>query len=336
MMLSIVIPVKNDAVGVERCLKSIKAAALASTSHGITHEIIVVDNGSTDNSAAVARTSGAKTIVAPHLTVAALRNLGAREAVGEYLAFLDADCSVSENWFASVAKYVNGENEGVGCFGSPPSVPDDATWVQTCWYQIRKKRFFGRKVFEVEWLESMNVFVKRSEFMRVSGFDEQMITCEDVDLCNRLSQRSPIVCDNGIKAVHHGEAETLAQFYKKERWRGTSNWQSLRKHNFDKSELPSALLPVVHLVLLFVVGVASVLAAFKVIPFYVVLAVLCLWQLPLVWLALKKSRGQRTAIVVAGVYFLLNLYFFARGVSLFSHVSWDRPNTLDSGASASL
>ncbi len=330
MILSVVIPVKNDAVGLERCLKSIQAAALASLSY----EIVVVDNGSADNSVAIAKAYGAKTIVAPDQTVAALRNLGANESVGEYLAFLDADCSVGKNWFESVAKYVRGE--GVACFGCPPTVPDDATWVQTCWYQIRKKRLFGRKVFEVEWLESMNFFVKRSDFMEVSGFDEQMITCEDVDLCKRLSARSPIICDNGIVAIHHGEAETLTHFYQKERWRGTSNWQSLRKHDFDKSELPSVLLPVVHLFLLFVVALASVLAAYKIIPLYVVFIVLGLWQVPLLWLGLKKSGEQGPVKLVAGIFVLLNLYFFARAVSLFSHVSWNDPKTFGSGASVVL
>ena len=88
--------------------------------------------------------------------------------------------------------------------------------------------------------------------------------------------------------------------------------------------------------LLFVVGLAGVLAAFKVIPFYVVLAVLCLWQLPLLWLGLKKSRGQRSVKLVLGVYFLLNLYFFARGVSLFSYAAWDHPSAFRSGATAAV
>ena len=83
--LSIVIPAKNEAAAIGK----IVAAALAEFPEA---EVIVVDDGSTDDTAAIARSAGANVIVHPESlgNGAAIKN-GARAATGKFLAFMDGD-----------------------------------------------------------------------------------------------------------------------------------------------------------------------------------------------------------------------------------------------------
>src|SRR6266705_5797833 len=92
--LSFVIPVRDDARRLGRCLASIKRAIETARSPT---EVIVVDNGSTDGSSDVARSAGASVIVATG-RVSELRNLGASRATGEMLAFVDADHEIGGDW----------------------------------------------------------------------------------------------------------------------------------------------------------------------------------------------------------------------------------------------
>ena len=131
--LSIIIPVKNEARNLEACLRSIRDAR----SVDLAYEILVIDNGSEDNTVDVARKFSADIHVVPDVTVAALRNFGAERAQGEVLAFIDADCTLQPDWFDSILPYI--KDDSIKCFGSPPGIPEQSTWVQECWYQIRKK-----------------------------------------------------------------------------------------------------------------------------------------------------------------------------------------------------
>jgi len=131
--LSIIIPVKNEAANLEKCLRSIRDAR----SVDLSYEILVIDNGSTDGTVDVANKYQATVFVVPDATVAGLRNYGADHATGEILAFIDADCTVEPNWFDAIVPYVT--DNSVNCFGSPPGIPLRSTWVQRCWYQIRTK-----------------------------------------------------------------------------------------------------------------------------------------------------------------------------------------------------
>lgn len=306
MQFSIIIPARNEDGNIGRCLDSIAALEWDRSDY----EVIVADNGSHDLTATIAIRKGARVLVRPGLTIAALRNCGAHMARGETLAFLDADCTVEMDWLREAVKYL--PQKEVVCFGSPPIVTEDATWVQKAWFMVRGK---NRQVLDVEWLESMNMFVRRADFEKVSGFDETMVTCEDYDLCVRLRAVGRIVSDSNIVATHHGESASLAHFFKKEYWRGTSNLYGFRRHGFSWNELPSVAFPIVYglqALLTLVLMAAAALTPQDSLSMAALLLLL-VWQAPLVMLALSKKGDAFHLTRSIQLYLLLNVYFLARG-----------------------
>lgn len=311
MDFSIIIPAKNEEHNIGRCLDSINAMDFDRERF----EILLIDNGSSDRTAEIAADRGARVFIQPDVTISQLRNFGSSQAKGRILAFLDADCTVAENWLEEAARYL--DDTAMACFGSPPVVPDNATWVQQAWFQVRRKK---QQVEEVAWLESMNMFVRRDIFLEVGGFNEDLITCEDYDLSLRLQKHGPIIADQRLLAVHHGEAATLGHFFRKERWRGTSNLQGLCSHGFVWGELPSLLLPVCYLALALLVVVCSLTSL--VIPTTTMLSglllVVLLWQGPLLLLAFLKNRWTAGPVQLSRLWLLFNVYYLARGGAMLS------------------
>lgn len=316
MQLSIIIPVKNEAENLDACLHSIRDASIPA----VTHEVLVIDNGSDDDTVNVAKKHNATIHIEPDITVAGLRNIGAKKATGDILAFIDADCTVSENWFHSLEPYL--QDDTVKAFGNPPGIPEQSTWVQECWYQVRKKGSAENPVVAVEWLESMNMFVRRDAFNAANGFDTKLVTCEDYDLSTRLAEQGDIICDARINAVHHGEARTIKRFYDKERWRGVSNIEGFRQHNYSLSELPSILFPLVQLLAITVAVLGLIASLLGVIPLSWWLLMFALWQAPLLWMAYRKSDPAKRVKQTIGIWALLNVYMTARGQSLFTGAAW--------------
>src|SRR5437867_1161912 len=92
--VSFIVPVRNDAARLETCLRSILGNGLPADAF----EIVVADNGSSDNSVNVARREGAEVIVVAGVRVSELRNVAARRATGDILAFVDADNEIVPSW----------------------------------------------------------------------------------------------------------------------------------------------------------------------------------------------------------------------------------------------
>jgi len=236
-VITFVIPALNVEATLDRCLDAIVAAAA-----GHHAEVLVIDNGSTDRTVAIARARGVHVVTAPGFTVAALRNLGVRLAAAEIVAFVDADCVIAPSWVARALPHF--DDATVGAVGAATDVPDDATWVQRAW-RLHRHRTTAPQ--QVEWLPTENLAVRKAAFEAVGGFDARLVTCEDVDLCYRLGASYRIVSDPALGSIHLGEAPTLARFFRKEAWRGRSNLRGVLAHGVRLSELPSVLLPLYHL-----------------------------------------------------------------------------------------
>jgi hypothetical protein len=246
LALSFVIPVRNDAAGLQRCLASIRESL-----KGIHAEIIVGDNGSTDPSAKVAEAAGARVLHLPGRCVAEVRNLAAASAGGELLAFVDADNELAGGWVSAALGAMR--DASTIAAGAHYRAPVRATWVQQLYDRLRGHQPGARAV---DWLGSGNLVVRRSAFAAIGGFDTALETCEDVDLCQRLIARGGrIMGVDAMVSVHHGDPRTLGALFRGELWRGRDNLRVSLRVPLTLRALPGVAIPVLTLVGL---GIAAV------------------------------------------------------------------------------
>jgi len=308
--LAIIIPVKNDARRLANCLKSLAACRMA----GPGPDVIVVDNGSTDESPSVARAAGARVLVLPDLRVSQLRNAAAAQTDASLLAFVDADHEVAPTWIAAAHDAMAAAD--VGAAGAAYSAPDDGTWVQKL-YGVLRGRTEGRR--DTRWLGSGNMIVRRAAFEQVQGFDATLEACEDVDFCQRLRAAGwRIVADEGLRSVHFGDPPTLAALFRAERWRGRDNLRVSLRGPLSARELPSLLTPMVTIAALVAMGANVLLSALGIWPLWPALAI------ALVAIALAGLKAVRMAVRAGNaspVLFVRALavavtYDLARGLAL--------------------
>jgi len=203
-------------------------------------EIIVVDNDSTDESARVARDFGAIVIKASDDSVAALRNRGARAALGAVLAFADSDHEIDRTWIETAVAVL--ADPTVAATGAAPLTQPSPNWVQEQYDGLRSRTAYRE---DVAWLGSGNLAIKRAVFERVGGFDASLTACEDVDLCNRVRQANyRIVADPGLRSIHFGDPSTLRALFFGELWRGRDNLRVTFRGPRSLRHLRSALIPV--------------------------------------------------------------------------------------------
>jgi hypothetical protein len=240
--VTIVVPVRNAGRHLRRCLESLERAAVAE----LRTEILVVDNGSTDDSARIALERGCRVIDAPGLRVGAVRNRGARAAGGRLLAFVDADNEVAPGWLSCCRSAL--DEPGVGAAGLAYRAPHDGTWVQQ-FYDLLRSRPAARR--RTDWLSAGNLGVRRDVFDRLGGFDEALEACEDVDLCSRIRRCGlDVMSEPGMSSVHHGDPSTLRALFVGELWRGRDNLKVSLRGPLSLRALPGTLGPIVVLILL--------------------------------------------------------------------------------------
>jgi hypothetical protein len=256
--VSFVIPVRNDANRLRRCLTTIAA----NTYPGSAVEIIVADNGSTDGSGEVAEAAGARVLSMPALPVSELRNRAAAVARGSLLAFVDADHEIAPTWIAAAVEGL--AETGVGAVGALCFPPPNGTWVQRMYGALRG-RSTGRR--ETGWLGAGNMALRREAFDAVGGFDSRLETCEDVDLCQKLVAKGwRVVADERLYNVHLGDPTTLKALFRGECWRGRDNLRVTFNGPLSLRSMVSAILPMIALAAWVAMGAALVAALFAGMP----------------------------------------------------------------------
>ena len=238
--VSFIIPTLNEATLLQKLLASIRELELPSNTR--LHEIIVVDAASTDKTPEIASENGCVLINTQPGKVALSRNKGAAHATGNVLAFVDADTELPATWLACLVQELT--QERVVAAGATMALSPRATsWVEKTWHALAHKRHTSDFSQSVKWLATFNLLVEKTTFDEIGGFDTSLITCEDVEFSYRLAEFGILRRVNQCGVIHHGESQTVREFFQREAWRARGSIGTIRKHWRSPRELASFIMP---------------------------------------------------------------------------------------------
>jgi GT2 family glycosyltransferase len=181
--ISVVIPVYNGSAFLKECLAAVYASDFAP------FEVIVVDDRSTDASISIARRFPNVVIESPlNVGPAAARNLGAREARGDILFFLDADILVHPDTLSKIAAVLHADPALSAIFGSygTGTIP---TNFFSCYKNLVHHYTHQHSREEASTFCSGFGAIRREAFHRLGGFDEDCRFLEDIELGYRMHQK---------------------------------------------------------------------------------------------------------------------------------------------------
>ena len=222
-VVSVVIPVKDRAEELQRCLSSL--ARLNYPPEKL--QVIVVDDGSSDHSPTVAQQLGAHVVPSGGTGrgPAAARNVGARAARGDILAFIDSDCTASPEWLMELMPaFSNPATAAVGGMvdGMCTTSAIDRYEAVMSSLSLGSRERTGNGGDDTFYLPSCNLLVRRTTFLGIGGFDDTMHVGEDVDMTWRLRDNGWTIAYLPVGRVFHEHRSTIRSFMSRRFDYGTS------------------------------------------------------------------------------------------------------------------
>lgn len=149
------------------------------------------------------------------------RDLGAKHSKGEILAFIDDDAYPEKGWLDKAISHF--ENKDVGAVGGPNLTPRESNLFQRLSGEVLSSwmvsgpaalRYKSTKIKEVDDLPSCNLFVRKSLFNKLQGFDTSFWPGEDTKLCFDIKQSGKKIIYDPQVLVYHHRRENLSKYIK--------------------------------------------------------------------------------------------------------------------------
>ena len=199
MQISVIIPVFNGAATLPICLRALADSRQLAT------ECIVIDDGSTDNSASLAEQFGATVLSTGGRCGPALaRNLGARHATGELLLFIDADVAVHLDAIGRITQRFESEpalDALMGAYDNSPADPGFVSQFKNLMHSFVHRQ--GKRQASTFWCGCGAV--KRSVYWELGGLDEsyRKPSVEDIEFGFRMMHAGRrLALDPSVQGKH--------------------------------------------------------------------------------------------------------------------------------------
>lgn len=217
--ISVVIPVRNAPDDLARCLRTLERQSVDPSGF----EVLVLDDGSDDATPDVGQRLGARVIRQQRLGAAAARNRGVREARGDLVLFLDADCEADPRWVEEISLPLREESGIDGAVGKYDTTQTSlvARFVQLE-MEARYERMRARE--RIDFLNSGNCAFRKGTLLDYP-FDESFHRLEDVELSFRLAQDGHAMIFVPTASVSHRHPRTVGALLR-------------RKFNYARYALP--------------------------------------------------------------------------------------------------
>lgn len=214
IQFSVVVPYHNEAKKLPALLKSITDLNFDKNKV----EFIFVSNNSTDESDSLVRSAGYQPELANRLSSSYYaRNIGLSAASGDYVVFVDADCILDKNILTAYAKHLAANKDGgpkIYAGDIQPAV-QSGSLVET---YSAKRRVLNQKSAATGWAykpfaQTANAMFKRRDLISIHGFNENMTSGGDAEICWRLTEKyghQVVLCEDAI--VYHQHRKTVEDF----------------------------------------------------------------------------------------------------------------------------
>lgn len=216
MKLSVVIPAYNEEKYIGSCLESLIDKAGDSI-----YEIIVVDNASTDNTAAIARKfPGVRVVKESRKGLTRARQAGLMAAKGDLIAYIDADTHIKDNWFRYVKKEFM-RNKRLVCLSAPYSLYDVSKWKRMLVWSYWNFLAYPTYMLLMKYMVlGANFVARRDILLKIGGFDQSIeFYGEDTNIARRLHKigkvkflRKSLVTSSGRRLEAEGLVRIGAKY----------------------------------------------------------------------------------------------------------------------------
>lgn len=230
--ITVVIPVWNGQDHLGHCLRALEAQTIPRQ----VFEIIVVDNGSTDGTVAVAeRFAGVRVISEPTPGSYAARNAGLAQANGALVAFTDADCRPAPNWLSEALSACR-DRPDVGLIGGRIELFSENS--RPCLAELYEQTFAFRQsqTLKSGRCTTANWISPRAVLEGLGGFDGELKSGGDYDLSLRIAAAGHPVAYAETMVVRHPVRATLAALSSKRRRTVGGRW-AMRSGLFKTAKL---------------------------------------------------------------------------------------------------
>jgi|SRR3989344_3655200 len=218
-LVSVIIPIYNEEEVIENCLESLAKQSYKDL------EVILVDDGSTDRTLEIIRNwkfeiGNLKLLEQKHMGPGVARNLGASEANGDILVFVDADMAFDKNFVKDLVKPIL-DGKSIGTFSKNEFVTNKDNIWSICWNINRNlpaDRMIGKN-----YPNSAPVFraILKDKFLKVGGFDTDGRYTDDWSLSRKLGIESTLA----LGAIYyHQNPNSPREIWKQARWIGKNEF----------------------------------------------------------------------------------------------------------------
>lgn len=229
-VVSIIVPVRNRPADLHECLESLTMLDYPEDKF----EIIVVDDASTDHTPEVADRFPVSVIrLVQNRKAPYCRNLAARQARGDILAFIDSDCLANRRWLLDLVPAFN--DPAIGAVGGKIDNHYNASLLDR-YEKVRSSLDMGARpkrstpINPFFYVPSCNLLVRRDFFLNIGGFNHDLVVGEDVDLCWRIQDSKKHIEYRPVGTVYHKHRNRLRSFCARRFDYGTSEPLLQRLH----------------------------------------------------------------------------------------------------------
>ncbi len=295
--ISIVIPALNEEEFIGSTLTSInnQDSVLNIT------EVVVIDNGSTDETVVIAKQHNATVFTVESGSVGELRNYGVSKTTGEIIIFIDADITLTDAWHNNFPQVLDAfAKDELLVTGSHCHAPDEANFLERYWFSS----FEGSKSSH---LGTGHLIMKRELFNKIGGFTEGLATGEDYDICMKaVAQGGHIEENQNLVVIHNDFPANIWQFVIRESWHGAGDLASI------KTALGSKVVQATSIFLLIIILLAWSILTLNPLAIAVTGTVLSIYLL-LISAIKFNNQPVKVIFINAAVYFF---YFSGRALAL--------------------